>query len=132
MKKNIHTAASLALTIETLNTKSDHLKQNIKDSVNSIADHLKPANLIKSGAHSVFNNKNKIIGTGLGLLAGFIGRRLLVGSGASVFGKTAGKMLQWGITVLVSKNADKVRGKAGEFIGKIANKEKRTQKALVY
>jgi hypothetical protein len=39
--------------------------------------------------------------------------------------KTAGKLLQWGITFLFSKTADRVREKAGDIIGKMINKEKR-------
>ena len=116
MKKNIHTAASLAETITALNKKADHLKLNIEANFVSLKDNLRPANLIKAGASAAYKSRDKLIHAGVGLLAGFLSRRLIVGKRASVFAKTTGKLLQWGITVLISKNADKVRKKTREII----------------
>ena len=63
-----------------------------------------------------------LIGMGTGLLS----RKLIIGKANGFVGKTVGKVIQWGMTGMVSKNADKIKEKASEIIDRFFRKHKAT------
>ncbi|MDP9041849.1 MAG: hypothetical protein M3N30_07695, partial [Bacteroidota bacterium] len=57
---------------------------------------------------------------------GLLSRKLIIGKANGFVGKTVGKVIQWGMTGLVSKNADKIKEKASEIIDRFFRKHKAT------
>ena len=126
MKKRVKNAEDLALAIAELELIAAAQKKDIQETYKSVSENLKPLNMLKNGVRSVFSGEYQedIFNALLGLGSGFLGRRLLLGSSRGMVGKSIGKAIQWGLAGLVSKNAEKIKEKAGEFIDRFFKKHK--------
>ncbi len=126
MKKKLENAEDLAMAIAELELKASAQKREIKETFAVVSENLKPANLVKSGVRSVFsgNHKEELMNVLIGVGTGFLSRRLLIGKPRGFVGRTLGKALQWGMAGLVSKNAERIKEKAGEVIDAIFKKNK--------
>jgi hypothetical protein len=126
MKKKVKNADDLAGAIAELELKATAQKKDLQETFESVSENLTPLNLVKAGVSSVFSAEhregmfNVLIGLGTGILS----RRLILGKSTGFVGKTIGKAIQWGMTGLVSKNAEKIKEKAGELIDKIFKRHK--------
>lgn len=123
--KKINSAAELDQAIAELEHKAAYQKKDIQDTFATVSENLKPINLVKSGFRSVMNTgtKEDIFNVLLGVGSGFLGRKLLLGKTKGVVGKTVGQAIQWGVTGLISKNAEAIKEKAGIWIDKIFKKK---------
>jgi hypothetical protein len=121
MKKKVKNAEDLALAIKELELKEAAQKRELQESFSAVSENLKPLNLVKSGVRSIFSGENKedLMNALIGLGTGFLSRKLILGKANGIVGKTVGKAIQWGMAGLVSKNAEKIKEKAGEWIDKI-------------
>jgi hypothetical protein len=126
MKKKAKNADDLARAIAELELKAAAQKKDIQDTYLAVSEHLKPLNLVKSGVRSVFSGEHReeLVNALVGLGTGILSRRLLLGKSNGFVGKTMGKAIQWGMAGLVSKNAERIKGKAGELIDKIFRRHK--------
>ena len=126
MKIKLENAKDLSLAIEELELKAASQKREIQRTFAVVSENLKPGNLVKSGVRSVFsgNYNEELINILFGVGTGFLSRKLLLGKPHGFVGKTLGKALQWGMAGLVSKNADRIKEKAGEVIDMIFKKNK--------
>ena len=126
MKKKETKADELNAAIAALELKAAAQKKEIEISYEAISENLKPMNIVKSGVRSVFSGEHKedLLNALIGLGSGFISRRLLLGKSRGAVGKTVGNAIQWGMAGLVSKNADKIKEKAGLIIDKLFRKDK--------
>lgn len=94
------------------------LKQDIHNALES----LKPVNIIKSTFTDLASSqevRDNILSTALGMTAGFLSKRLIVGATNNPFKKMFGSIIQMGISKIVSKKSE---GKGISFIKKIFNK----------
>jgi hypothetical protein len=119
-------AADLQEAIHVLELKVASQERDIQETFASVSENLKPLNLIKNGVRSVISGENKedLFNVILGIGSGFLGRKLLIGKGNGVIGKTLGRAIQWGMAGLVSKNAETIKEKAGSVIDRIFKKHK--------
>jgi hypothetical protein len=126
MKKKLKNSEDLALAIAELELKAAAQKRQIKETFSIVSENLKPANLVRSGVRSVFsgNHKEELKNILIGVGTGFLSRKLLLGKPHGFVGRTLGKALQWGMAGFVSKNADRIKEKAGEVIDKVFKKTK--------
>jgi uncharacterized coiled-coil protein SlyX len=125
MKAKIRNAEELDGAIAELELKAAEQKKGIQETFKVVSENLKPINLVKSGFRSVFSAEKKdLVNILLGLGSGFLSRKLFVGKPTGAIGKTVGKAIQWGMAGLVSKNAEKIKQKAGELIDKIFKRSK--------
>ena len=126
MKSQIKNSNDLSLAIADLERRSAAQRDDIEHTFKSISEKLKPRNLVKNGFKSTFSGEHKgdLFNALLGLGSGFLSRKLILGKTSGFVGKTVGKAIQWGMAGLVSKNADKIKGKAGEIIDKLFKKNK--------
>lgn len=122
MKKTINNAEDLAWAIAELEQTEAAQKRELQEAYKMVTEDLKPVNLLKSGLRSVFSSEHQgdIFNALLGVGSGFVGRKLLLGK-ANGF---VGKAVQWGLAGLVSKNAEKIKEKAGELIDRLFRKSK--------
>jgi len=126
MKKKINNAEELAEAIAELELKVAAQKRDIQETYSAVSENLKPLNLVKSGFRSVFSGEHRedLVNALIGLGTGFLSRKLILGRTNGFVGKTVGKAIQWGMAGLVSKNAEKIKEKAGELIDRLFKKHK--------
>jgi hypothetical protein len=126
MKKQINDTHDLTQAIAELEHRAAFQKKDIQDTFVAVSENLKPMNIVKNGVRSVFSGEHKedLVNALLGLGTGFLSRKLILGRTSGFVGKTVGKAIQWGMAGLVSKNAEKIKEKAGELIDKIFKKNK--------
>ena len=117
MTTEIKNQRDLNLAIASLEKKTDVQKTIIADSFEDLGENLKPVNLIK-------NHKEIILIAALGLGSGFLIRRLLLRKSTGVIVKMAGTLIQWGLTGLMTKNAEKIRASAGPIARRILKRNK--------
>jgi hypothetical protein len=119
--KKVTNAADLDRAIAELEIKAATQKKEIQETFAAVSENLKPLNLVKNGVRSVFSGENKegLVNALIGLGSGIISRKLFFGKANGVVGKTIGNAIQWGMAGLVSKNAEKIKEKAGELIDKV-------------
>jgi hypothetical protein len=82
---------------------------------------VKPANLVKSvfkGAAGSQDLKEHLLNAAVGLTAGYLAKRLVVGDESSPFKRLLGALLSLGVTMVVAKNPEAVK----EFGKKILNR----------
>jgi hypothetical protein len=126
MNRKLENADDLARAIADLELKASVQRKELKQTFAVVSENLKPANLVKSGVRSVFsgNHKEELVNILIGIGTGFLSRKLLLGKPHGFVGKTVGRALQWGMAGLVSKNAERIKEKAGEVIDRIFGKNK--------
>jgi hypothetical protein len=124
----ISSSADLKKTIEELELRSKRqeavLKEGLKSTGQSIKQTLKPANLLKSGMETVRhtpNLKTLAINTFIGLAAGYVTRRFIVGKSKNIFKRTLGVAVQAGITKMVHNKLPEWKQKANTLITKKNN-----------
>jgi hypothetical protein len=79
---------------------------------------LKPVNLLKSTINDVASSPyliDNIIGTSVGLVTGYLSKKIIVAGSDSKFRQLFGSILQFGITNLVAKNPEAIKS-FGQFI----------------
>jgi hypothetical protein len=126
MIRKVKNTDDLALAIAELELKAAVQKKDIQETFIAVSENLRPVNLIKNGVRSVFSGEHKeeLVNVLIGLGTGILSRKLILGRTSGFVGKTVGKAIQWGMAGLVSKNAEKIKEKAGELIDKIFHKHK--------
>jgi len=126
MKQKAKNADDLARAIAELELRAAAQKRDIQETFEAVSENLTPLSLVKSGVQSVFSGEHKeeIFNVLIGLGTGILSRRLILGNSNGFIGKTIGKAIQWGMTGLVSKNAEKIKEKAGDLIDRIFKRHK--------
>jgi hypothetical protein len=79
---------------------------------------LKPINLIRGAIHEFTESPSgidNIFGTGVGLLTGFLSKKVFVGTSLNLFRKLIGSFLQFGVANLVANHPDTIKT-FGQFI----------------
>jgi len=125
MKKQIKNSDDLEIAIAELELKAEAQKKDIEETFSIVTENLKPLNLVRNGVRSVFSPEHRedLVNALIGLGTAILSRKLLLGRAKGIFGKTAGKAVEWGIAGLVSNNAEKIKEKAGALIDKIFRKK---------
>ena len=125
--KKVEKAQELSLAIAELELKAAIQRKEIHESLAVISEKLRPANLVKTGVQSVLsgNHKEELKNILMGMATGFISRKLFLRKSHGLVGKTLGNIVQWGMTGLVSKNAELIKQKAAEAIDWIFKKTKK-------
>ena len=130
MKKTITNSEELAEAIAVLELKAAAQKREIEETFHVVSENLKPLNLVKNGFRSVFSGENKgdLFNALIGLGSGLLSRKLILGKTNGFVGKTVGKAIQWGMAGLVSKNAEKIKEKAGGIIDRLFKHKETTSR----
>jgi len=126
MNKQIKNCYDLEKVIAELEIKAEVQRKDIEETFAVVSENLKPLNLVRNGVRSVFSPEHRedLVNALIGLGTGMLSRKLLLGRAKGIFGKTAGKAVEWGIAGLVSNNAEKIKEKAGTLIDKIFKKKR--------
>jgi CRISPR/Cas system CSM-associated protein Csm5 (group 7 of RAMP superfamily) len=116
--QNITSTAGLKKAIQLLEAEKAASGKLLKEQFVSTYESFKPASLLRSTLHDISSSPNlieNILGTALGLGAGYLSRSILPGVTAMKFGKLISPVLQLGVTNFVAKQSGNIRS-AGEVL----------------
>ncbi|MEO7312636.1 MAG: hypothetical protein ABIX01_19780 [Chitinophagaceae bacterium] len=125
---SINTADALKTHIETLEIKKKLKGNELKSKVQEHLENLKPANLIRSAWGHVANSpqiKETILDNGIGLAAGYVSKKILVGKSHSPIKKLIGALAQYGVANVVANHPDGIK-KFGAMLFSMIFKRKKT------
>jgi len=107
--ENITCAADLKLAIQNLEFQREVQGQLLRDHFFITFESLKPVNLIKNTLHEITSSPyliDNMLGAIMGIVSGYISRKIAVGTSHSMFRKIMGSVLQFGVTNFVAQHPD--------------------------
>jgi CRISPR/Cas system CSM-associated protein Csm5 (group 7 of RAMP superfamily) len=116
--QKINSTAGLKRAIQLLEAEKAANGKLLKEQFISTYESFKPASLLRSTLQDISSSPNlieNVIGTALGLGAGYLSRSILPGVTAMRFGKLISPVLQVGVTNFVAKQSGNIRS-AGELM----------------
>ena len=124
----INNAADLEAAIKRLQNKGNLQKDMVIDQFKEATDSLKPINLLKSSLNKVVHAPGlveKIIDATVGLGAGVLSKKLLIGKSTGIAKKLLGTALEFGVAGLISKNSAGIKATGMELFSKVFSKKKK-------
>ncbi len=97
-----------------------------KDQFFVVLESIKPVNIIKSTFNEVVsspNLMNNVLGASIGLAAGYLSNKTVVGSSGNVFKKFLGTILQFGVTTLIMKNPEAIKSLGESLLERFLTKK---------
>ena len=116
--ENITCAADLKLAIQNLEFEREVQGQLLRDHFFITFESLKPVNLIKNTLHEITSSPyliDNMLGAIMGIVSGYISRKIAVGTSHSMFRKIMGSVLQFGVTNFVAQHPDLLKT-IGNFV----------------
>jgi hypothetical protein len=110
--QNITSIAGLKNSIQLLEAEQSIKEQLLKEQLFLAYESLKPVNLIRHTLKEISSSPyliDNISGSAMGLLSGFLSRKIFVGSSGNLFKKLIGSVLQFGVTNIVAQNSDVIK-----------------------
>jgi len=110
--QKITTVADLKSAIEQLKYKQASEWSLLKEQFHHTYESLKPLNILKSTFREATSSpdfKGDLLGTTMGLTAGYLSKALIVGVSHNPIKKLLGTLLQLGISTVVSKNSESIK-----------------------
>jgi len=125
--QKITSTASLKEAIQLLEAEKAANSKLLKEQFVNTYESFKPASLLRSTLQDISSSPNlveNILGTALGLGAGYLSRSILPGVTAMRFGKLLGPVLQLGVTNFVSKQSGNLRSLGEVMLLRIFRKKR--------
>lgn len=116
--ENISCAAEMKIAIREKQFELEIQGQMLKEDFFTVYESLKPVSLIKSTLNDITSSPyllENMSGAILGIISGYISKKIAVGASHNLFRKIMGAVLQFGVTNLVSQHPDALKS-AGEYI----------------
>lgn len=126
--KPIANSVDLKTAIRVLEIRQAYESRLLKIQFKKIYENLTPSNLIKSTLSEINEDadfKTDIINTSLGITAGYLSKKAVVGNSKSPFKNLLGQMVQVGVTSIVSKNADGIKTFVNFLSNSLFNKKEK-------
>ena len=123
----INNAADLKAAIERLESKNLVQKNIITEQYHSTIESLKPMNLLKSSFSKVVRAPGlveNILNATVGLGAGFLSKKVLIGKSTSILKKLLGNAVEFGVAGLVTKNSSSIKNTGLGIFNKIFHSKK--------
>jgi hypothetical protein len=106
--QNITSSAELKEAIQRLEVEQEIRGQILKEQLFITYESLKPLNLLKHTLKEISSSPDligNIPGSAMGLLSGFLSRKIFVGASGNLIRKLIGSILQFGVTNVVAQNS---------------------------
>lgn len=129
--RQITTLVELREEIALLETTQLSSEIALKEQFKITYDSLRPLNLIKStfkDLTSAPDFKGDFLNSTMGIGAGYLTKKIIVGASHNPLKKLLGTLLQVGITSIVAKNGDGIKSVAIKVIGSLLPKKNTTDK----
>jgi hypothetical protein len=126
---SITSTEQLKYSIAMLESEQSIKEQLLKEQLLLAYESLKPGNLIKHTLKEISNSPyliDNISGSVMGLLSGFLSKKIFVGTSGNVIRKLIGSVLQFGVTNVVAQNSDIIKT-VGRTVLRLAFRNKRNE-----
>jgi hypothetical protein len=110
--QNITSVVGLKDAIQLLEEEQNIKGQLLKDQLFLTYESLKPVNLIRNTLKEISSSPyliDNMSGTAMGLLSGFLSRKIFVGTSGNFIRKIIGSFLQFGVTNAVAQNSEVIK-----------------------
>lgn len=110
--QKITSSGELRDAIRLLEEKQSMGGKLLKEHFFIVLDSVKPVNIIKNTFKEVASEPDlisNILSTTLGLTAGYVSNKTVVGSSGNLFRKLLGTILQFGVTSIIIKNPETIK-----------------------
>lgn len=107
--KNINSLEELRTEIALLELRQKRANADLKENLLETFDSLKPLNLVKSTLKELTSSpgfKGDLVNSVVGIGLGYVSKKVLIGNTHNMIKQVIGTMIQFGVTGLVSRNAD--------------------------
>ena len=125
--QNINSAAELKDAIQLLEAEQSIKGQLLREQLFLTYEGLKPVNLLKNALKEISSTPyliDNISGTAMGLLGGFLSKKIFVGASGNLIRKLFGSVLQIGVTNLVTQNSEIIKSVGQALIQHFFQKKK--------
>lgn len=125
--QNITSAADLKDAIQFLEAEQSIKGQLLREQLFLTYESLKPANLLRNALKEISSTPyliDNISGTAMGLLGGFLSKKIFVGASGNLIRKLFGSVLQIGVTNLVAQNSETIKSVGQALIQHFFQKKK--------
>jgi CRISPR/Cas system CSM-associated protein Csm5 (group 7 of RAMP superfamily) len=125
--QKITSTAGLKEAIQLLEAKKVASGKLLKEQFFNTYESFKPVSLIRNTLHDISSSPNlieNVLGTALGLGAGYLSRTILPGVTAMKFGKLLSPVLQVGVTNFVAKQSGNIKSAAEVMLLRIFRKKR--------
>lgn len=125
--QNINSAAELKDAIQLLEAEQSIKGQLLREQLFLTYEGLKPVNLLKNALKEISSTPyliDNISGTAMGLLGGFLSKKIFVGASGNLIRKLFGSVLQIGVTNLVAQNSETIKSVGQALIQHFFQKKK--------
>lgn len=125
--QNITSVAGLRDAIQLLEVDHGIKGQLLKEQLYITYESLKPVNIIKHTLKEISSSPyliDNISGTAMGLLSGFLSKKIFVGTSGNLIRKLIGSVLQFGVTNIVAQNSDMIKSFVQVLFQHFLNKKK--------
>ena len=110
--QHITSSAGLKDAIQLLEVEQEIKGQLLKEHLYIAYESLKPLNLLKHTLKEITSSPymiDNISGGAMGLVSGFLSKKIFVGASGNLIRKLIGSLLQFGITNVVAQNSGAIR-----------------------
>ena len=124
--QSITSTVELKEAIRLLQEQQTYQGLILKEEFFTVTESMKPINIIKSTFSQVASSHDLIgnlLSTTVGLAAGYISKKTLVGSSANLLKKLFGTVFQFGITTLIARNPEAVKSLGHTLLHRMLNKK---------
>ena len=124
--QSITSTGELKEAIRLLQEQQTYQGLVLKEEFFTVTESIRPVNVIKNtfsqvaSSHDLIGN---ILSTAVGLAAGYVSNRTLVGSSANLLKKLFGTIMQFGITTLIARNPEAVKSLGHTLLHRMLNKK---------
>ena len=125
--QNITSAVELKDAIQLLEAEQSIKGQLLREQLFLTYEGLKPINLLKNALKEISSTPyliDNISGTAMGLLGGFLSKKIFVGVSGNLIRKLFGSVLQIGVTNLVTQNSEIIKSVGQALIRHFFQKKK--------
>ena len=125
--QNITSTAGLKDAIQLLEVEQGIKGQLLKDELLLAYESLKPVNILRNTLKEISSSPyliDNISGTAMGLLSGFLSKKIFVGTSGNLIRKLIGSFLQFGVTNVVAQNSEVIKSVGHALIQHFFRKKK--------
>ena len=125
--QNITSAVELKDAIQLLEAEQSIKGLILREQLFLTYESLKPVNLLRNALKEISSTPyliDNISGTAMGLLGGFLSKKIFVGASGNLIRKLVGSVLQFGVTNLVAQNSEIIKSVGQALIQHFFQKKK--------
>lgn len=126
----INNTSDLHAAIKKLEQQKEMQKDMLIEQFHTACESLKPVNILKNSLNRVVHSPGvveNIVNATVGLGAGLLSKKILIGKSTGIVKKLLGLVLEFGVAGLVSKNSDSIKSGGINLLSKIFKSKRSRQ-----